>query len=83
MKRGVKRVTVTDKMASETRGESYWDNWAQRRAEAAKTCKCNKFGMAHRPDQCVERGHCMKDSKRLCPVGKCEGPGCEWEGEYE
>ena len=33
MKRGVKRVTVTDKMASETKGESYWDNWAQRRAD--------------------------------------------------
>lgn len=53
VKRGVKRVTVTDKMASETRGESYWDNWAQRRADEvnkrlqnpdthAEECNCDE-----------------------------------------
>lgn len=32
MKRGKKRISVTEKLGMETRGEAYWDNWAERRA---------------------------------------------------
>ena len=50
MKRGKRRVTITGKMEMETRGEGYWDNWAQRRAlvkregdaNATRHCACIK-----------------------------------------
>lgn len=71
MKRGKKRVSVTEKMASETRGESYFVNWAMRMMEKQRTCECGAFEMAHRPDQCAEpRVLCTWDGQ----TGQCPGP---------
>jgi hypothetical protein len=36
MKRGVKRVTLSDKMVGETRQDSYYANWATRLAHAVQ-----------------------------------------------